>query len=786
MTDLEKMKYLRASILAAVGAAAVGAVARGRKAKKDREKAMDVASSSNAIVVPISKKKFLEGLKTPEEQRAEFEGKRKIESDEKPQLAAPTTDLTAPVDVASMKKDILKRRKFDFFGKRASVKTAQHDEKNDGESGDDKKTEVVSEEKIDGRVVLRGQDGKFVSPTDPVAVQNAEKSAGIIDDFKRGLKEHPVALTAGAIGSVMLAAKISDMINERRREKAKSRLDDARERYVALLEGGDGNEKVANDKSDSLSNLGGRVVGTAFLVPLALTAMVTNKIIENRKAEKKRRSEMSDSYPQDPTILYRTYDGDTLKIAADTALMAIMVKRAMIEDAERAQSAFVKSAGPNANNYQMPTSGYSDEDYNNAIRTATDYVGNDDNADEALKMIDAYKNGKEYDARPWYAKMLGAGQIYKDPEFKRRLAQNAGFQDALVRQFGRNKKFIDYKNRQIDDYFSNKWKLQKGGLLHAIMSWLAKNLGFGDWMFNRELKNRLADAGTAKQKVQSDDSVAGNPNQATAQSQPQNQQVSNAGPTYGGFEYLPQNMQDALSESINGGAGSEVGAQEGSDMNGPSVVAEPYSGDSEKGPSPNNADIDNQQYTGSEAPDYASSSVPSAQAAGLQERAPSYGDVSWRTLAQEAQRRSENSPHGLENPGLNELLKLETGRRINPAERPHDNPAWDTIGLASKLMETPRRPNPITPSNPTPIRQPRPELSDKEQADMIDDAIRNPIQPVQSESAPPTPPPVSPTAFQTNARFRPGANEWTNHVESNPPELYNYPVGDYAKSDLGQ
>jgi len=896
MTQAEKLKYIRAMVLSAAAAAGIGAYARNKKSKKTREDAMDFASSSNSIIVPVNKKKFLEGVKTPEEQKAEFEGKKKIEPDGNLMLPSPAEGQEAPKDIASIKKDILKRRKFDFFGKRAASKDSRReDEKSEPVKHDQ---DVLSEEKIDGRIVMRGQDGKFVSPSDPVAVQEVEKIAGIIEDFKSGFKGHPVMLTAGAIGSVMLAAKISDMINERRREKAKERLEDERSRYVSMLGSEEGSEKAASGDSDSLSGLGGRVVGTAFLLPLALTAMVTNKIIENRKAEKKRQKEMSDSYPQDPTILYKTYDGDTLKIAADTALMAIMVKRAMIDDAERAETGIMKRAqfARGGGMWIDPTNGAGNigDDVEFAVKNMTDPK----NRKNLLRFIKAQQEKDEQGMESAYRDMMPLGtalgnhyNVARTPEFKRMLASNKALQNAVIANLESDKDWKAYRDSKISDRIAG-WNLDRGGILHKIIMWLANAFGFGNSMARKyvlsgfdsardryqsqidkmeqeamknhfaplenfkgtqqerdKLENDLNDSWMAKKvdrvndpksfetmaenlgrlspqspqykvlydalskkkglnpaafgslpppsnapspapgngsKAQPADSVEGNSNPAPAQPQPQNQQGANAAPTYGGFGLLPQYMKDALLESMRGGAGSEVGAQESQEMDAPSAVAEPYSGDSKKGPSPNNADIDDQQYTGSEAPDYAAPSVPSAQAAGLQERAPSYGDASWRTLAQEAQRRSGNSPHGLENPGLNELLKLETGRRINPQDRPHDNPAWDTIGLASKLMETPRRPNPVTPSNPPQIRPPRPELSSKEQADMIDDAIRNPVQPVQSESARPTPQPVSPTAFQPSTRFRPGANEWTNHVESNPPELYNYPVGDYAKSDLGQ
>lgn len=506
MTNPEKMRYIRASILAAVGAAGIGAAIRGRKARKDREKSLDFASSSNAIVVPVSKKKFLDGLKTPDEQRAEYEGKKAPASGDR-LLGGPSGDASAdiePADLAAVKKDILRQRRFDFFPKKAEgAKT----EANAGEASG-----VASEEKTDGRVVLRGQDGRFASQEEDCILQDecdavSEKTAGILSDFKAGLTGHPVAMTAGAVGSVMLAAKISDMINERRREKAKDRLEDARARYVALLEDGDGNEKTAGDSSDSLSGLGGKLVGTAFLVPLALTAMVTNRIIENRKAEKKRRGEMSDSFPADPTILYRTYDGDTLKVAADTALMAIMVKRAMIDDAERAE-AFEKSAqlmpGQTRDSGTMiaPEKTNMSDEVKFAVRNMTDPK----NRKDLLRFIKAMQDEDEREMESAYRAMMPFGTVLgnhydvaRTPEFKRELASSQALQDAIVGNLETDGEWKKYRDARIADRLAG-MGLDKGGILHKIIMWLATNLGFGNSMAKKYIASGFDSARDKYQK----------------------------------------------------------------------------------------------------------------------------------------------------------------------------------------------------------------------------------------------------------------------------------------------
>ena len=581
MTQAEKMKYLKAAIMAGIGAAGIGAIVRDKKSKKDREKALDVSSSRNAIVVPVSKSKFLEGLETPEEHRKLYGGDKKLVgySGQDGQEVKPMSQS----DIVAAKKDILKARKFDFFGKKASVKKAQPSVSDAG------KPEVVSEEKIDGRVVLRGQDGKFVSKTDPTSVQGVEKEAieklhqpftspvEFFQDAWSAAKGKPVAFTAGAVGSILLAAKISDAINERRRAKARKRLEEAREQYVGLLEGG---EKTAGvDHSDTPGAWLGGAVGASFLVPMALTALVTNKIIENRKAEKKRQNEMSDSYPEDPIILYQTHDGDNLKIAADTALMAIMIKRAMIEDAETEEAEFVKSA---------QVSNYSDDDIRKAVEFAANRMMDPSNKGKLLNFYRTYDGGtKEQrdsafkDMMPGIAEVLkdrakslvGLDEIpgdleakLRDPRARAALARHNGLQDYSVKNFSDDKDWADYKDSKIDDYFANEWKLQKGGILHSIISWLAKNLGFGNMAFNKGFIGSMGNA-AAKADKEYKDYIAQRAKayREKTEAQGTNSAEKDYGP-WGGREgatpsfmnFLPKNQAEGIASFIdNGGLRSE-------------------------------------------------------------------------------------------------------------------------------------------------------------------------------------------------------------------------------------
>jgi len=515
-------KYLGAAVLAGLASSLIGDEIRKKKIEEKKEKAKNISRNKSSIVVPISKANFMKDLippdvlaKTRGDSASGIDAGKSTSAIENVDAPKQLDDLSAS-DIEAKKKAILKERKFDFFrNSKAASSDAGSDSgktsEGDASSKEHDSVPAKDGDKDDGdgkRMYLRDQTGKFVSPTDPVAVEQVAKEAEVegigdvvLHPFKsigkalNGATEKPVLFSAGLIGSVYIASRIADAINARRREKSKEELDAARDKYVDLLEEGN-SEKTAWD----LSETSGQLIGGAFFVPMALTAIITNRIIENRKKENKRQKSVSDSYPDDPVILYKTSEGKDEPIDAGTALMLIMVKRGMILDAERAEAdaALEKIAQQKS---------FSDEDYARAIRRATDYVKDDDNADDVIDMIDNHRGYGESGSGPsvgwWKKPLMRAGNwlglnedpdIYESPEFKRRLAKSPEFQDALRGQFGSNKKFIEYKNRSIDNYLSKNWKLQKGGLLHTILSWLAKNFGIGDWMFNREMNKALSSA----------------------------------------------------------------------------------------------------------------------------------------------------------------------------------------------------------------------------------------------------------------------------------------------------
>ena len=542
--DLKKI--IMAAVLGGAGAAGIGALVRDANARKNRKKLKDIAGSRNAIIVSVKKQKFMEGLPTPDELSA-MRGEN-VAGEDKGLLPDKHTVsmLTGPgsQDASSMsqeeidarKKDILRSRSrgLNFFKRGADE--SKNDDASEGKGkdnsvdGDSAKSD--SEEKEDGdkkpRIVLRNQKGEFVSPTDPVGVVQVQKIAQDGYDWSSGVAnavfhpfdtmkkvwdaatDKPVALTAGMVGSLYIAAQIADAINERRRSKSKKRLDEARERYVDLLQRSNG-EKTAEDKDITVP--AGMAIGSAFFIPMALTALVTNKIIENRKAEKKKLKERSDSYPDEPIILYKTSEDKEIELEPETALALILVKKAMIEDVERleAERGLAKRAGfwspwdaaktiyhtgkDLATSYNSATQG---DAVNTAIGIFNDpknhglmldltkaYASNDPN-----QINDAYRNleANVYVPNKWKTWWTGQDKIIKSPEFRATLAQNGRFQDALAYNMNNDPDFKKVRDSMIDDYLG--LTFDKNGFLHKILSWIAKNTGIGSYFVNKSMRER--------------------------------------------------------------------------------------------------------------------------------------------------------------------------------------------------------------------------------------------------------------------------------------------------------
>ena len=504
MTDEDKKKYLKAAILSAISVAGVGAFVRNWKAKNDRKKKFDFAKNRDAIVIPVYEDKFMSDVQSPDEREKEMEGK--------------VVEDSSPLGGF-----------FDFFSKKS-----EHNRTDDTEGGEKKDVETpvnekkVTEEKIDGRVVLRGQDGKFVSPTDPVAVKDIEKDAemGFWDsvlhpvDFTKNLGQafvdYPLAITGGALGSILLATKIVDYLNKKRKRNSENRVEDARDRYISLLEGSEGSEKKAGI---DVPGVAGTVLGTAFFVPMALAAMVTNKIIENREAEKKKRASMADSYPHDPVFLYNVVGGEKIAMSADRALSLMMFKTAMVASCEEIDLEKSAQSGPhvplfNPRGEESPFAyllrkgfkairGHDDIDVKEAKKGILDVLSK--NPKEFLDIIRARSEGDNERSSDLLRKLI----MEKNKDFGEKLYESGYRTDPDMRNALENEiygspeltklvanRFTDDKYKDTfgayaDELIGKKLGLRQGSFLHKILLWLMNAFGMRNELIKGEVDKRM-------------------------------------------------------------------------------------------------------------------------------------------------------------------------------------------------------------------------------------------------------------------------------------------------------
>ena len=498
MSEADKaifMKYLKAALGAGTLAAGAGVVMSRLKAKKDKKDLTDLGKARNVIIVPVKKESFMSGLPTPDDFAKTFA------ASSRPGAATPSAEMSAE-DIESKKKAVLNGRKVDFFGKAASVKKAEDNATKEGGKSDKKDGEGA---------VLRDVNGRFANTTDPVSVAHEEKSAeGFLDMithpdrtgkamFSAGVVR-PLAFTAGGLASVYLAAKLVEAVNNVRKSRSNEDVENAREEYVKLLEGG---EKSAQAAGDNMAYTALTTLGGAFMLPAALSAVIVNKIMEKRKADAKKKSLQSDSYPDEPLILYKTSEDKEIAISAETALSAILVKRAMIVGAERIdRSGIEKDAflGFNSASQDDIVNGAVDalgmpENSGNLLNLTKAYVSGDDDAVNsaigAIKSTASEGMGAWDKFKTWWKTPSNA---YNSPAFKDKLMSSGRFQDMMIGKFRDDDAFKSYGNQMIDDYIGRTFK--KDGWLFNILSSLAKNTSFGQGMVEDRIRKMFPVAQT--------------------------------------------------------------------------------------------------------------------------------------------------------------------------------------------------------------------------------------------------------------------------------------------------
>lgn len=526
------IKYLKAGLGAGVLASGIGLAASRAKSLRDRAKNTP-EKSRNAIIVDINKDNFLKDLPTPAAQ-AEMVGgmaSRGIFGGAEGKLQM--TDE----EIAAAKKDILRRgRKLDFFGlrKAAEPKTEvrQVIEKPVGE--DKGKTEASGKDDAKSSPP-RGEDGRFVSPTSPVAAFQSEKDAAF--DFSKWLmhpldsavdsakdvggrmwdsaKVHPLGIAAGGLGAIYLSAMIVDKVNEMRAKASKRSANESRKEYIRLLQGGspdDGAEKSAQDGKSGVPEWTGATVGAAVVLPFIVSHMITNKIMENRKEKEKKMKSMANSYPEDPIILYKTSEEKEIRFKPDAAFAMIMLKQAMVD----AAGGFEKSAtGLGALKTMFPgaakaigdvVDGASDKMYGAAADSIAKAVADKNNSDLVLDLAKAYQSGNVTDTNSHMMSLLGkvdpkmipatgAAAAWNPKELMRRVAGHQGIQDALAGYISDDGNAAwkawreDMISKKLGRYF------RQGSPIYNVMQWTANNLGIGKLLARNAIQNKLIAAG---------------------------------------------------------------------------------------------------------------------------------------------------------------------------------------------------------------------------------------------------------------------------------------------------
>lgn len=531
MTKEEFMRYTAYVLGGATVLAGIGISARNSKAKRKKEVDVRKDDMAGSIVVPISKEKFMEGLPTPDEFSQQYSKSSPSSAD--------GVQLAAGGDVDALKRSLLRSsgRKLDFFGKAAEGSDAPAAVDDDSEGSADE-GEVANDSDADGEgsestpKLLRNEKGQFMSPHDPAAVEKVANGdmgswTDIFTDpvntfesmWDSGTRK-PIVATAGTIASVYIAKKIIDAVNAHREATAKKDLDSARDEYVAMMHGVKPNdqEKSAQveTKGGFLANAAPFLLGAAIVAPGTLGAIIVNRVLENRKVEKKRKKEEANSFPDEPTVLYRTFSGEKIAVAPETALCAILVKQAMIEEMDMLETRpFVKSAaglgfkgkmlqaGKNALEWIGDKSSAANRTMTDALNleklkatfgpdgkptdATWDFIASDDMDNSLFRLISSAKGGGGGGGMQELAKYIGM-------DAAKEIAGSPRLQDIIVGKFG-DSKYADswgkWRDQRINDWMTEKFG---NGMWGDIVKWLAKVTGIGNRMFEGKFREEFGKA----------------------------------------------------------------------------------------------------------------------------------------------------------------------------------------------------------------------------------------------------------------------------------------------------
>lgn len=433
-------KYLGTGLAAALLSAGVGTTISRIASEKKRKKSLDISKNRNVITVDVDIPNFLKDLPTP----AQFAATAAT----KPAMIGSSAQIANADDIASLKKAILRNKggKIDFFRKAAS--TTPKDEKSDKKETDNQDGKKSEDKPSDPKPTrLRGEDGRFVSATSPVDVQDVEKSAGLMDfisqaakpitdpivefgsDVKDGLVESP-KLVAGGVASVVLATMIAKHINKMRADSAKSKLDSQRDAYVEKL-----------NKSASVGKTIGLGAGAAFLAPFALTSLIAYKVMKNRSEQQDKGKKSLGSFATPPVILYRTR-GDVEKSAQYRS------PGQRIGDAV----GFIGDKISAGVGKVIDKTGLG---VDSGVDRAIEIFGREENKGKIADFAKDVMSGKGSDS---FLNMMSAGDmvylpVFASNSFKKKLLSNSKFQDMVI-QMMKDKQYADSFGKARDDAIS--------------------------------------------------------------------------------------------------------------------------------------------------------------------------------------------------------------------------------------------------------------------------------------------------------------------------------------------
>lgn len=519
------IKYLKAGLGAGVLASGIGLTASRLKSLKERAK-HSPENSRNAIIVDINKNNFLKDLPTPEAQAQMFAGATPKGvvggAESKPQMTEE--------EIAAAKKEILRKgRKMDFFGLRKAAapksEVRQILEQAVGEDGEKKNG---GEKKPEPPKLPRDTEGRFVSPTSPIAAFQSEKDAfdfsswliNPIDSAKEvggraweSAKTHPFGLAAGGLSAIYLSALIVDKVNEMRAKASKRSANVARQEYIRMLQDGneEGAEKTAQDGNSGIPEYTGAVVGASVVLPYIVSAMITNRILENRKEKDRKAKMMANSYPEDPVILYKTSEAKEIKFKPDAAFTMIMLKQAMFDAAGELEKS-AESVGSAGKSIANALGNAGNAMYDSAADSIAKAMANKDNSGLVLNLAKAYQAGNMTDVNTHMMSLLGkvdpksllatgAAAAFNPKKLMRRVAGHQGIQDSLAGYITDDNN-ADWKAwreemtaKKLGRYF------RQGSPLYKIIEWITNNMGVGKFLARKSIQDKLM-AMSGKNKVQ--------------------------------------------------------------------------------------------------------------------------------------------------------------------------------------------------------------------------------------------------------------------------------------------